>query len=106
MRVPEALSRMRANASIPEVVNTLYELCAQIYAKHGITEPSQVCYSSETIVIVFQIWNADETGKNGSEEGVTKVLAPKGAKNVYKRGHPKQKHVTIMGTYTTLHSPT
>jgi hypothetical protein len=45
------------------------------------------------------VWNVDETGKKGVEGGLTKVVAPKGAKNVYHRGVPKGKHVTLVGKY-------
>lgn len=44
LRVPEALSRVWANATEKEVIIHYFELVKDTYTKNNITQPSQVIY--------------------------------------------------------------
>ncbi|MCO5592019.1 hypothetical protein L7F22_046013 [Adiantum nelumboides] len=68
-RVSERLDQSRACRFRPKIVKTLHDNLEKLYSEHN--------YPSTNI------WNADETGFQGSRDKGMKVLARKGAKVVY-----------------------
>ncbi|MCO5601307.1 hypothetical protein L7F22_055426 [Adiantum nelumboides] len=68
-RVSEGLDQSRATRFRPEIVESLHDKLQKLYDEHKYP-PSYV-------------WNADETGFQGSRDKGMKILAKKGAKVVY-----------------------
>ncbi|MCO5593831.1 hypothetical protein L7F22_047849 [Adiantum nelumboides] len=68
-RVSEGLEQTRATRFRPEIVKTLHDNLEKLYNVNN--------YPSSNI------WNADETGFQGSRDKGIKVLARKGSKSVY-----------------------
>ncbi|MCO5598030.1 hypothetical protein L7F22_052119 [Adiantum nelumboides] len=68
-RVSEGLDQSRANNFKPDIVGSLHKNLQELYEKHP--------YPSTNV------WNANETGFQGSRDKEMKVFAKKGAKAVY-----------------------
>ncbi|MCO5551985.1 hypothetical protein L7F22_005493 [Adiantum nelumboides] len=68
-RVSEGLDQSRTCKFRPEIVKTLHDNLEKLYSEHNFPPTN--------------IWNADETGFQGSRDKGMKVLARKGAKAVY-----------------------
>ncbi|MCO5547573.1 hypothetical protein L7F22_001024 [Adiantum nelumboides] len=68
-RVSEGLEQTRATRFRPEIVKTLHDNLEKLYNVNNYP-PSN-------------IWNADETGFQGSRDKGMKVLARKGSKSIY-----------------------
>ena len=69
LRIPQALDVNRAKGLCPPMVAKFYENLQNIYME----QEFQPTY----------IWNVDESGANTSRNGVGKVLAAKGSRNVH-----------------------
>ncbi|KAI5069585.1 hypothetical protein GOP47_0015886 [Adiantum capillus-veneris] len=68
-RVAEGLDQSRAARFCPEIVKSLHDNLKKLYNEHNYPPT--------------HIWNADETGFQGSRDRGMKVLAKKGVKSVY-----------------------
>jgi hypothetical protein len=84
-RKAQNISRERAVASTPEIINNFFEIVATVYAQIGEMDPQDV-------------YNCDEIGFNGEQKAI-KIICHRTSKNVHKlQGDNSKTMYTVLST--------